>query len=79
MLPAYPRQSLHARSTSIEYLAYKASGSSTIRTSLVVPAGRSLHASSGDTSSPLQVWRFGITPPAVNAVEARESAMVRIS
>jgi hypothetical protein len=44
-----------------------ASGSSTISASACVPAGTAVQNSAGETSSPSQVWRRGISSPYPNA------------
>src|SRR5512144_1851394 len=46
-----------------------ASGSSTTRARLRVPAGAPDQASGGERSSPSQVWRAGISSPSVNAAD----------
>jgi hypothetical protein len=51
-----------------------ASGSSTIKAKLCVPAGGSPHANGGEISSPLQEYWTGISPSGSNAVLLRLKA-----
>src|SRR5262249_55120 len=55
-----------------------ASGSSIIRTRLLVPLGMPSHASGGETSSPSQVYLEGIWPFCLNAGEFRVVAMAAL-
>src|SRR5215471_5180910 len=52
-----------------------ASGSSIIRTRLLVPSGTPSHASGGETSSPSQVYFEGMWPFCLNAGEFRVIAI----
>ena len=64
-------------SRTIQWTNPLASGSSTKSVSAAVPSGAPDHASSGETSSPSQVNRFGIAPPGSKAVDVRtKSGMV---
>ena len=50
------------------------SGSSSISTSERVPAGGADHNSGGERSSPSQVWRRGMVPPAATALLVSENS-----
>src|SRR5262245_61324411 len=60
-------------SNTTQWTQPRASGSSTIRASAAVSGGAPSQVRLGETSSPSQVKRCGISPPSPNAVDARRN------